>query len=121
MVRRYFEFVDEITAKGFTVVLCAPYGSGSDHNNQGNAKELYYASPWMEEMLHQVSKERCIPYFSLHCVLTDSTLQETRLEFFDYRLHFLGTKLMRFPRISIAWCFQECLKQLMSQSFQVEL
>lgn len=90
VVRRYFEFVDEITAKGFTVLLCGPYGSGSDHNNQGNAKERYYASLQMESMFRQGSIDRGITYFSLHGVLTDSALQQTRLEFFEDGLHFPG-------------------------------
>lgn len=92
VVSRYFEFVGEIIARGFVVVLCGPYGSGSDHNNQGNAQERYYASVCMERLLRHGSKERGIPYFSLHGVLSDAALRETRLEFFDDGLHFSGHK-----------------------------
>ncbi len=91
-VSRYFEFVGEIIVRGFSVVLCGPYGSGSDHNNQGNTQERYYASVCMEKMLRNGAKERGIPYFSLHGVLTDAALRETRLEFFDDGLHFPGHK-----------------------------
>lgn len=92
VVSRYFEFVGEIIARGFSVVLCGPYGSGSDHNNQGNTWERYYASVCMEKMLRHGAKERGIPYFSLNGVLNDADLRRTRLEFFDDGLHFPGHK-----------------------------
>ena len=92
VVSRYFEFVEEIAEGGFAVVLCGPYGSGSDHNNQGNAQERYYASVCIEERLRLGAKERGIPYFSLHGVMTDAALQKTRLELFDDGLHFPGHK-----------------------------
>jgi hypothetical protein len=92
VVNRYFEFVGEIIAMGFAVVLCGPYGSGNDHNNQGNTRERYYASACIEKMLRHGCKGRGIPYFSLHGVLRDASLQETRLEFFDDGLHFPGHK-----------------------------
>ena len=92
VVCRYFEFVSEILEKGFTVVICGPYGSGISHNDQGNRKERYYASACVDKMLRQGAKERGIPYFSLHGLLTDSALLETRLEFFEDGLHFPGYK-----------------------------
>lgn len=92
VVSRYFEFVGEIIARGFAVVICGPYGSGSDHNNQGNAQERFYSSFCMETMFCKGAKERGIPYFSLHGVLTNAELQETRLDFFDDGLHFPGHK-----------------------------
>ena len=90
IVSRYFEFVGEITSRGFAVVLCGPYGSGSDHNNQGNSQERYYASVCIERMLRHGAKELGVPYFSLHGVLSDAASQGTRLEFFDDGLHFHG-------------------------------
>ena len=92
VVSRYFEFVGEIIARCFSVVICGPYGSGSDHNNQGNDQERYYTSVCMEKMLRRGAKERGIPYFSLNGVMGDAASRETRLEFFADGLHFPGHK-----------------------------
>ena len=47
----------------------------------------------MEKLLRQGAKERGIPYFSLHGVLTDCAARATRLEFFDDGLHFPGHEI----------------------------
>ena len=90
VVSRYFEFVGQISSRGFAVILCGPYGSGSDHNDQGSTQERYYASVCIEKMLRDCAKDRRVPYFSLHGVLTDAASQETRVEFFEDGLHFPG-------------------------------
>lgn len=91
IVARYFDFADEILLKDFRVIIYGPWGSGSDHNNQGTMQERYYSSCCLDSLLYEKAKSKGIIYFSLHEVFSNHLLQSTRMDFFDATgMHFHG-------------------------------
>ncbi|CAE21986.1 TPR repeat:HAT (Half-A-TPR) repeat [Prochlorococcus marinus str. MIT 9313] len=83
----YFDFVLKIKNKGFPVIVCGPYGSGSQFNSFGLEEHRNFAAKHFNDCLNECCLRYGIYFFSLHRLLVDPGLLETRRKWLTDDVH----------------------------------